>query len=338
MKRSIAFILVLALVIGIFQFVGKQISGDGDVQALNVTIMVSSEFGDKAINDSAHDGGEALKDDGLKVKYIECKNENFKKNMMDAAAESDVVVCVGWEFWEITDVSVEYPNVKFIWADNAVDEPEEYPNLLSIMYAQNEEAYLVGYLSSAMSQTGTVVLVAGSEDTSVNDFIVGFRQGAKDCNSGTRILTASANGDYDNPELGERLAYGLVDDGADVVFQVAGYTGTGVYKAAKKRGFYAIGVDKDHKIEFPEYEDAILCSVKKDVGKSIRKIVYQYALEEKFDGGRVLLANMAKGYIDVVYGDDSSTQLVDSSLMEELQDLKTDIIDGNLTVDTARDQ
>ena len=336
MKRSISMILILALIIGIFAYVGNRMAEDTSKVALNVTILVPSAFGDKSINDSAFDGGEALKEDGMNVKYIECKDQDYKMNMMSAALESDVVVCVGWEFWEITDVCLDNPNVKFIWADNQVDEPEEYPNLLNIMYAQNEASYLAGYVASAVSETGIVGVVGGNEDIATNDFIAGFTQGAKDCNRGTDVITNFAGGDYDNPELGQQLASDLFDQGADVIFQVAGFTGTGVYQEAQKRGLYAIGVDKDHKIEFPEYDDCILCSVKKDIGRSIRKIIFQYANENTFDGGRVLLGNMAKGYVDLVYGDSSSKQLVEKYLKEEITEIKADIIDGDLKVDTVR--
>ncbi|MBR6472633.1 MAG: BMP family ABC transporter substrate-binding protein [Firmicutes bacterium] len=338
MKRSISMVLVLALIIGIFAYVGNHMAEKYNQVSLNVTILVSSEFGDKALNDSAHDGGEMLKEDGMNVKYIECRNTDYKKNMMDAAASSDVVVAVGWEFWEIADVSVEYPNVKFIWADNAVDEPDEYPNLLSVMYAQNEGAYLAGYIAAATSVSGAVGIIGGSEDLATNDFIVGFKQGVRDCNSGIDVLVSYADGVYDDPALGEQLANDLYDQGVDIIFQVAGNTGTGVYKAALERGLFAIGVDKDHKIEFPQYDSCILCSVKKDVGRSIRKLVFQYANENTFQGGSVLMGNMAKGYIDVAYGDKTSVQLVDSNLKNEIIGIKEDIIDGNLKVDSAFNQ
>ena len=336
MKRSISLLLILALIIGIFAYVGFKMSEDDGTVSLNVTILVPSAFGDKSINDSAYAGGEMLKEDGMNVKYIECKDVDHKKNMMQAALDSDVVVCVGWEFWEITEVADTNPNVKFIWADNAVDEPDEYPNLINIMYAQNEASYLAGYVAAAVSESGVIGAVGGNEDTATNDFIAGFTQGAHDCNRKTDVLTVFAGGDYDNPELGEQLAKGLYDQGADVVFQIAGFTGTGVYKAAQESGHYAIGVDMDHKIEFPEYDDCILCSVKKDIGKSIRKLVFQYAHEGTFEGGRVVLGNMAKGYVDLVYGDKNSKQLLADNLKEEIVKIKEQIIDGDIKVDTVR--
>lgn len=326
---------MLALLIGGFAFAGYKLGGEKSDVVLNLTILVSDAFGDKSFNDSAFDGGEALKEDNVNVSYIECKGENFKQQMMTAAPESDMVICVGWEFWEIADVCQEYPDTKFIWMDNSVESPEAYPNLLNVTFAQNEGSYLAGYIAAAMSGTGVIGAVGGNNDDTTNDFIVGFSQGAKQANSSVTVLSAFAGGDYDNPELGENLALALNAKGADVIFQIAGDTGIGVIKAAKENGFYAIGVDKDQKIELPEYEDAVLCSMKKDLGKAIYDLVEEYIEEGTFEGGTVFRAGMASGYVDICYGDSSSTPLVGDYLKAQVEDFKTRIENGDVTVDTA---
>lgn len=337
MKKSISLLLILAVVIGGFVFAGHLINGDKDENALKVAIVVSSNFGDRSFNDSARDGGEALKAEGITVNYVECGEKDFKQNMMNAAGASDMVVCVGWEFWEITDVATEYPDKKFIWIDNAVEEPEEYPNILNLVYSQNKGSYLAGYIAAAMSQSGTIGCVGGVDDDVVNDFIVGFTQGAEAANGSIQVISAFAGGDYDNPELGKELARELHAKNADIIFQIAGNTGNGVLQAAKEDGFYAIGNDKDQKIEFPEYEDAILCSVKKDVGRSIYDLVMMYANNDVFNGGMVRTADMSKGYVDIGYGNSSTTDLVSDDLKEEVYKLKQMINDGDIIVDSTID-
>ena len=44
---------------------------------------------------------------------------------------------------------------------------------------------------------------------------------------------------------------------------------------------------------------------------------------------------MASGYIDVVYGTDDMTQQVSDELKAEVEELKTKIISGEITVPTA---
>ncbi|MBR5229234.1 MAG: BMP family ABC transporter substrate-binding protein, partial [Firmicutes bacterium] len=123
MKKSISLLLVLALILSVFVALvgcGSEESTEGD--ALSVCIVASAGFGDKSFNDSALAGGEQLKEDlGIQLHTMECRGENFKQNLMDAAENYDVIVPVGWEFWEITEVAAEYPDTKFIWVDNVAD-------------------------------------------------------------------------------------------------------------------------------------------------------------------------------------------------------------------------
>lgn len=336
MKRSLSLILILALLIGIYAVVGYNISENNDETALNVAIIVPTTFGDKSFNDSAHKGGEALEKRGMKVKYVECGGQAFKQKIMENAADCNIVFCVGWQFWEITDVVVEFPNVKFVWIDNAVEDPEDYPNLMSVVYSENEVSYLAGYIAAAKTQTGVIGVVGGNDDVTTNNFIVGFEQGASECNDGVDVLKVYADGNYDQPELGETLALGLNDQGADIVFQIAGATGEGVFKAAKDRGFYAIGVDVDQKMEFPEYDDVILCSVTKNVEGIIRDIARKYASDEEFEGGTVKKAGLAEGYVSLSYGGKGTVQLVEAGLKEEVSELLTDIKSRDIRVDSIR--
>lgn len=343
MKKSIALILAVAMIIACFGFVGcgddkgGNDAGGQENQTLTLTVVVPAGFGDKSFNDSAHEGGEQIKADlGLNVKYIECKGEAYKQRMMDAAEGSDIVVAVGWEFYEITDVVGEYPEVKFIWIDNQVETPEDYPNLVNVIYAQNEGSYLAGYIAAAMSESGVVGAVGGDDISTINDFIVGYKQGAEAFDSKTKVIQNYAGGDYENPAMGKELALSINGLGADVVFQVAGNTGSGVFEAAKENKFYAIGVDKDQKTELPNYDEVILCSMKKEVGLSIYDLVKMYANDGVFEGGKVWLADMANGYVDISYGSEDSLQLVSDELKAKVEELKQDIISGKIEVETTR--
>lgn len=344
MKKSIALIMVVAMIIACFAFVGCGDDNSGidepreGTQALTLTVVVPSGFGDKSFNDSAHDGGEQIKADlGLNVKYIECKGEAFKQRMMDAAEGSDMVALVGWEFYEVTDVVGEYPEVKFIWIDNQVETPESYPNLVNVVYAQNEGSYLAGYIAAAMSESGAVGAVGGDDISTINDFVVGYKQGAEAFDPKIKVKTNYAGGDYENPAKGKELALSINGLGADVVFQIAGNTGSGVFEAAKENNFYAIGVDKDQKTELPNYDEVILCSMKKEIGLSLYDLVKLYVNDGVFEGGKVWLADMANGYVGISYGSDESVQLVPDDIKAKVEELKQDIIDGKIKVDTTRE-
>ena len=337
MKKIISLILVLTLILSVFSLAGCSKDEQEETDVLNVCVVVSSAFGDKSFNDSAKDGADKLAADyeNVKVTTIECNEQNFKQNMMQAAEEADFVIPVGWQFYEISDVAPEYPDVKFIWVDNPAENVENLPNVLCITYAQNEGSFLAGYIAAKMSESGIVGAVGGEDSDTINDFLVGYAQGARYANPEIQVVTNYAN-DYEDPAKGKECALALKDQGADVIFQVAGNTGNGVFEAAKEEGFYAIGVDQDQKISAPEYDEQIICSMKKEVGLSIYDTIASFIDEGSWNGARVWTADMSTGYISIAYGDEHSTQQVSDEIKAEVEDIAALIMAGDIQVETRR--
>jgi basic membrane protein A len=64
---------------------------------------------------------------------------------------------------------------------------------------------------------------------------------------------------------------------ADIIFQIAGGTGVGVFQAALELGHYAIGVDSDQAVFYvddqPDLANRILTSMMKNVGFSLYRAV-----------------------------------------------------------------
>lgn len=336
MKKIISLLLVLTLILSAFTLAGCSDKSKGEGEELTVCVVVSSAFGDKSFNDSSKEGADRLaKDYGIKVTYIECQEENYKQRMIQAAEESDIVVTVGWQFYEIPEVANEYPDTKFIWIDNPAEGIEELPNVLCITYAQNEGSFLAGYVAAKMSESGVVGAVGGEDSTTINDFLVGFEQGAKYANPDIKVVTNYA-GTYEDPAKGKECALALHGQGADVIFQVAGNTGNGVFAAAKEAGFYAIGVDQDQKISAPEYDEQIICSMKKEVGNSIYDTIKAFIEDESWEGARVWTADMATGYVSIAYGNEDSKQQVSDEIKAEVEDIASKIVAGDIVVNTTR--
>jgi len=332
MKKVLSIFLVLAMV---FCFAACGDEG-GTAEAgtdLTVAIVVPNGFGDLSFNDSAKAGGERLAADyGIDVKYVECGGDQYKQNMMNAADAADIVVCVGWEFWEIEEVVVDYPDTMFFWIDNASE--GTYDNLLNILYAQNEGSFLVGYAAAKMSKTGVIGAVGGEDSVTINDFIVGYKQGAEYANPDIEVVYNFA-GDYENPSLGKELALALHSKGADVIFQIASNTGSGVFAAAQETGFYAIGVDQDQKISAASFDDVIICSMIKQVGNSIYDKVAEYIENGSLEGG-TWIADMSNGYVGIGYGNESSTQQIPDDIKAEIEAVEAEILAGNIVVNSTR--
>lgn len=331
MKKFLAFAMALVLMLGCMVACTKT-NGQNAGEKTVVAIVVAGQFGDRSFYDSSKAGGDQLaKDfDNVEVKTIECNNENHEVQMRNAADVANIVVCVGWEFYDIETVAPEYPNVDFIWIDNATSAP--VANVLNITYAQNEGSFLAGYIAAALSETGVVGAVGGEDSDTINDFIVGYEQGAKYRNEAIKVEWNYTN-DYDDPAKGKECAKALRDKGADVVFQIASKAGDGVFEAAQEGGFYAIGVDSDQKYINP---DVIVCSMKKEVGKSIYDAIAKYLSGDKSLWGTTWVANLADGYVGIGYGDLGSPQQVPNEVIAQVEELVQKITSGEITVKTTR--
>ena len=331
MKKFIAFLLCLTLVFSLAacgQKAGEKQSED----ALTLALVVAGNFGDRSFYDSSNEGATRLEKEGVTVKRIECGNNGHTEQIYNAAEAADIVVLVGWEFFDVEVVAPEYPDKKFIWIDNATGAP--VANVLNITYAQNEGAFLAGYVAAKMSESGVIGAMGGMDDATINDFIVGYKQGALYANPDIQVQVIYSN-DYDDPAIGKECALTLHEKGADVIFQIASKCGDGVFEAAKEKGIYAIGVDSDQKYIAPE---VIICSMRKEVGNSIYDAVKQYM--EKGDDcglfGTTWIADMATGYVGLSYGEEGSVQQIPDDVKAEVEELAKKIVDGEIVVDTTR--
>ena len=323
MKKITALLLVMLMVLSLVPAVAEE------AEAPSVAVVVAGTLGDQGFYDSSDNGRQQLEADGIasRTTIIECKEDAslYEMSLITAAEDYDIVVAVGWQFWDpLTTVVPDFPDNKFIFIDNGLDGVGE--NLMSIIYKQSEGSFLVGYIAAKLSVTGKVGVVGGEDVDNINDFIVGYAAGATYANPDIEVVPRYANG-YEDPANGKECATALYNEGCDIVFAVAGKTGEGVFAAAAETGNYAIGVDSDQKFIDPEH---ILCSMIKSVDKSFYDVVAD--MDGMFQGGMIWTADMANGYIDVAYGTEDMPQQVSDELKEEVEALKLKILSGEIIV------
>ena len=326
MKKLVSLFLALAMMLSVA--VIPAMADDN----LSVAIVVAGTLGDRSFYDSSNEGlNRLVADYGVTPKVIECREDGslYESSLVSAAETCDIVIAVGWQFYDALDsgLALDFPEVQFIFIDNELSDRGD--NLMSIIYAQNEGSFLVGYIAGKLTKTNKIGVVGGQDAPTINDFIVGYEAGAKYANPDIIVEVKYAE-TYEDPSKGLELAKALYDGGCDIVFAVAGKTGEGVFEAAAETGNYAIGVDSDQKYINP---DVIICSMVKDVGLSIYTTVGD--MESNYQGGTTWKANMATGYIGVGYGDDTMTQQVSPELKAEVADIAQKIITGEIVVPTA---
>ncbi|MGN0779511.1 MAG: BMP family protein [Aristaeellaceae bacterium] len=331
MKKFLAMLLTLILLVACMA------PALADSNNLSVAVVLAGTQGDRSFYDSSVEGlNQLVADFGVLPKIFECKEDAslYESSLVTAAENCDVVIAVGWQFWDALSgtektpgVPVDFPETKFIFIDNGLDGIGD--NLMSIVYKQNEGSFLVGYIAGTMSKTGKIGVVGGEDSATINDFIVGYEAGAQYANAAT-VVERKYTDDYEDPAKGKEAALALYDSGCDIVFAVAGKTGEGVFEAAAETGNYAIGVDSDQKYINP---DLILCSMVKKVNKSIYDVVSD--LEGMFQPNQIWNADMATGYIDVAYGTEDMPQQVSDELKAQVEELKAKIISGEIVVPSA---
>ncbi|MBE0601303.1 MAG: BMP family ABC transporter substrate-binding protein [Firmicutes bacterium] len=330
MKKLVSVFLCAVLVLAAVSFAWAE------GEPLKVAVCFAEALGDLGFNDSAYEGLTRLeKDYGVEGSIVECKSDagKYLTSLVDAAESNDIVVAVGWQYWDaLTEVVPQLPDTKFIFVDNGLDGLGD--NLLSITYAENEGSFLAGYIAMMTSASRTVGFVGGEDYETINNFFVGYKQGALYADPAGAVLDPVYAGDYESPDKGKELAISLYSKGADVVFAVAGKTGLGVFDAAKELGKYAIGVDSDQKYIDPEH---IICSMVKNIGESIYQVVGHYIADGTFAGGTIWEADMSTGIISIGYGAlDEMPQQVSDDVMAAANELSLMIQSGEIAVDSTR--
>ena len=207
MKKCIALLLTFVMVACLFAGCGEQTAQNGGSD-LTLALVVAGNFGDRSFYDSSNAGAAKLEEEGVTVKRIECGNEKHTEQIYNAADAADIVVLVGWEFYDVETVATEYPDTKFIWIDNATSAP--VANVLNITYAQNEGSFLAGYVAAKLTESGVIGAMGGQDQDTINDFIVGYKQGALYANPDVKVEVIYSN-DYDDPAIGKECALTLHD-------------------------------------------------------------------------------------------------------------------------------
>src|ERR687897_512301 len=208
---------------------------------------------DRSFNQSAYEGLKRAESElGAEIRAVPSKqNSDYVPNLTSLARQKyDLVIAVGFLMGEATEkVANAFPQTNFAIIDFPQAAMKSKPkNVAGLLFKENEAGYLVGYMAGlyVKDQGGDQVVstVGGLKIPPVDAYIAGFQKGAKDANSGVETLNDYSEDFVDQAKCKE-LALNQIEQGSQVVFQVAGGCGLGALDAAKEQGKWGIGVDKD---------------------------------------------------------------------------------------------
>ncbi len=204
---------------------------------------------DKSFNEGVYNGIKRFTDEtGIEVMEFEVTNEAQREQAMARMVQRGATLVLGVGFAQadaIDKVAAANPDKMFSIIDvNWLDRP----NLRQYSFKEEEGSYLVGMAAAMASKTGTVGFIGGMDIPLIRAFACGYEQGAKAANADIKVLqnmTGTTPAAWNDPAKGSELTQSQIDRGADVVYQAAGGTGTGVIQTAVDQGKLAIGVDSN---------------------------------------------------------------------------------------------
>ncbi|CAH2212523.1 BMP family lipoprotein [Tepidibacter aestuarii] len=329
MKKKLFKCLSIALVLVTFLVgCGSVTPQESNEDALKVGLVVAGSLGDRSFYDSSNEGlNMAIEKLGIIGKVLECKKDIsvYKDQLIQASNISDVVVVMGFEFYDvIQEVAKEFPNKKYIYIDDII---KGVDNIACIDYKENEGSFLAGALAAMKTETGKIGMVGGKDVPVIRNFQIGYEAGAKYINSDIKVETIFA-GNFKEPQKGKECALTLYSKGVDIIFQAAGKTGKGVLEAAKDANKLAIGVDVDQRYISPHN---IVASMVKAVDLSIFESLEKIQ-NNGFEAGKVYEYGIKENGVYMSYGSDDMTKLVDDETKAKIDDLSKKIISGEIEV------
>jgi basic membrane protein A len=305
----------------------------------------SGGFDDKSFNQTGYkglmDAKEAL--GGIKTAQVESNAESEYADNIQAMVQQkcDHIVTVGYLLGDATEAAAKKsPKTDFSIIDFGYDKPPA--NLKGLVFNTAEPSFLAGYLAAGVSETGIVGTFGGENISTVTAFMEGFRLGVEKYNEdeGGDVQVVGWDGekgsftnDFQAKNKGQDTAEKMIQQGADIILPVAGPAGLGALQAVKDNqdnGVKAIWVDSDGCESVAQYCDIMLSSVLKRMDVAVQAAVTSSAADS-FDN-EVYVGTLANDGVGLAPYHELEGE-VPQELNDKVEELRQQIIDGEITVD-----
>jgi basic membrane protein A len=217
-----------------------------------VALLTPGPVSDQSWNAGAYRGLMRIRDSlGARVSHIQTKTPaEFEENFRQYGAQGyDLVFGHGFEFQDAAKrVGPDFPHTAFV----VTSATATGSNVAGIHFSFADASYLAGMIAGAMTRSGVLGTIGGTELPPVRESFLAFEAGAKRMNPRARVLTSYV-GNWDDASAGKEQALAQISRGADVLFQNADAAGLGVFQAAKERkGIYIFGSNSNQNAVAPE--------------------------------------------------------------------------------------
>lgn len=345
MKKFLTLFLTLAMVLSLFA--GAALA---ESDALKVICLLNGTLGDKSFFDSAAAGIALINEnvENVEASYVEMGYDSsvWATTLADVSeGDYDIIIVGTYQLQDaLQEIAPQYPDNKYIIFDSNVDySAGDCENVYSISFKQNEASYLAGALAAMLAEQegkGIISTVGAMEIPVINDFIVGYIQGATDYNPDIKVITSYV-GNFNDTAIAKELAEIQINSGSCVCFNVASQAGLGMIEAAAAGGVYAIGVDADQaealaadgKTDFAEH---IVSSVLKNIDQVLLLSVQRH-VEGTLPYGTEEPLGMIEKAVGLAENEDYYMAMTTEDMRAKISDLAGKINAGEIEVVSAFD-
>ena len=220
---------------------------------------------------------------GVTIDLLESASDaDYAPNLQNFADKGcNIIVTVGFLLGDATKAAAEAnPDKNYAIVDSAFDPP--IANARGLVFATDQPSFMAGYLAAGMTKTGVVGTFGGINIPPVAIFMQGFAKGVEYYNAqkGTSVKVlgwdiakqdGTFSGDFSDQTKGTSIAKSMSDEGADIIFPVAGPVGLGASQFAMDSAgkVKIIGVDVDMSISNPDAASVYIASVLKNIDAAV---------------------------------------------------------------------
>ena len=318
----------------------------------NVAYLVNGNLGDKSFFDSAEAGLAQLKADG-RIDYVTIEmggtdedQPTWLSTLYDVSEDGgyDLIICGTYQMPDyLKEVATQYPDqLDAIFDDTTY--VGENKNVVNLSYRQNDMGYLVGVYAACMTvdtnvaninEDAVVGFVGGVDSPVINDFLIGFIEGAQSVNPDIKVDTRYTN-DYVDTAIAKEYGLSMINDNkCDIIWGVAGNAGNGAAEAALETGkAWFIGVDSDQELTFsPDLAAITLTSGLKNIGNSLVWLFDEWDAGRTY-WGQVVELGIAEGGVGIVT-DKNYDKLASAETKAAVEAAQNAILNGEVVVDSA---
>ena len=323
------------------------------------------------------DAATELEDEGLLIDVLEFEGtpDTAAQGQRQIASQgAELILAPGFlQADAVAATAQEFPETSFV----LIDAVAENPNVRSVLFKEHEGSYLVGYIAGSLTQTGTVGFVGGMDIPLIRAFDLGYQEGVTAACPECEVISNYVGvtpAAWNDPARAKELATTQQAQGADIIYAAAGASGNGVIdfvnqtmcyqpgqtresplasqlESVDKSDAYAnncegqeplffIGVDSNQNPRGDTDGDpATLNHGLTSMLKRVDTAAYNAALDVangEFEGGTQSLGLAEDGVGYAV--DEFNGALIPESLVTELESVRQQIIDGEITVTDYREQ